>query len=168
MFNRRNRPQLPPSVAAPRLALALAAAATGPAGAVERCGDLHVLVTQAQSNFSGIAAGGTAPAPPPLPGAAADCAVSPSLSGRNVYQCAWEYPYRSPHANEAFEALHGLIGECFGDRAPMRKDPGVNHPDFYDLRQYRLDHVDLSVSIKEKAALQATFVFLRIHGVALD
>ncbi|SPH18005.1 hypothetical protein DEA8626_01535 [Defluviimonas aquaemixtae] len=166
MIDRRNRPSSILCYGVICAVLALAVWLAGTARAAEHCGEVNALVNAARSNFQGIATGGTAPAAPQAPDAVANCAVSPSLSGANVYHCAWQYQYRSTRAHRAFDALQGLIRDCFGNRAHMRKDQGVNHPDSYDLRQYRLDSVEMSVSIKDKAAQQATFVFLRILGEA--
>lgn len=160
---RRRRP-LPRSAAAACLALPFALAAA----AAEPCTGMQSLIVLAQSNFSASAAGGSVPTAPQVRGADATCGVSPSLDGRNLYHCAWEFPYRSAQAPETFDALLGLIRGCFGDSADLRRDQGVNHPDSYDLRQARLDGVDFSVSIKDKAALNATFVFLRVQGAARD
>ena len=40
----------------------------------------------------------------------------------------------------------------------------VNHPDSYDLRQYAWEGGVVSLSLKDKGALGATMVFLRMQG----
>jgi len=54
--------------------------------------------------------------------------------------------------------------ECFGHSATFSRDQRVNHPDFYDVRQYRLGQIEVAISIKEKSAPQKTYLFLRVQG----
>ena len=97
-----------------------------------------------------------------LPGtqSAGICARSLTLSGGSQIHCRWPFEYRAPSAVNAFEALSTAVATCL-NIAPIADQP-VNHPDFYELRTYRVDGQDIGVSLKDKAALQQTYVFLRI------
>jgi len=94
--------------------------------------------------------------------------MSQSLSGAKVYHCAWKFACRTVGAYSTFDAYKQLFQECFGDRAHLSRDKSVNHPDFYDLHQHQLDQVGVTLSIKDKSALQSTYVFVRVHGVIPD
>ena len=95
------------------------------------------------------------------------CALIAELSKRENYHCKWGFSYRAPAATAAFAAYEQALRQCLGDRATESRDPGVNHPDFYDRRLFQTDSFGVSVSLKDKAALMQTFVFLRVlHGDA--
>ena len=150
------------------LVLALGLIPAGAARAGEFCADMNILVGRAQSNFPGLSAGTTDAEKPFLLPGAKTCAVTRTLSGSKAYHCAWEFAYRATAANDRFNAFDRSLRQCFGNRAQTRKDQWVNHPDFYDLRQYRLEQVDVSVSIKDKSAMQKTYVFIRVQGANVD
>ncbi len=125
---------------------------------------MNVLVREAHSNFSNWKTeSGEAATPVMLPGAE-DCATARSLSGEKSYYCAWKFAYRTAGAYGTFDAYDQSLQECFGDRAELSQDQRVSHPDYYDLRQYRLDQVSVTLSIKDKSALQSTYVFVRVRG----
>jgi hypothetical protein len=88
------------------------------------------------------------------------CAQAP-VTGTPAH-CRWEFPYRDPAAAEAFEGLKSLIEGCLEPDAQILDDAAVNHPDSYDLLQYRAGDVTVAVSSKDKATLNKTFVFLRL------
>jgi hypothetical protein len=44
----------------------------------------------------------------------------------------------------------------------MTADKDVNHPDFYDLQTFQLNGLEIGVSLKDKAGLSETYIFLRI------
>lgn len=89
----------------------------------------------------------------------ADCSTSLVLGGGTSFDCAWGYDYRSVEASEAFEVLVGQVAEC-GDLITAQ-DQQVSHPDSYDLRQFSVDGKEVSVSLKDKGALNQTYVFFR-------
>lgn len=150
------------------LASAMVAIPAGRTRAAELCEDMNILVREARSNFSNWQVEGTATARPLTLSGAEDCTMSQSLSGAKVYHCAWKFAYRTVGAYGTFDAYNQLFQECFGDRAHLSRDQSVNHPDFYNLHQYQLDQVDVTLSIKDKSALQSTYVFVRVHGVTPD
>jgi len=150
------------------LASAMVAIPAGMTRAAELCEDMNILVREARSNFSNWQVETTATAMPPMLPGAEDCTMSQSLSGAKVYHCAWKFAYRAVGAYGTFDAYKQSFQECFGDRAHLSRDQSVNHPDFYDLHQYQLDQVNVTLSIKDKSALQSTYVFVRVHGVIPD
>lgn len=150
------------------LPCALATVPAGAARAADLCADMNTLVRQAGSDFSNWTAGTDAAAIPlTLPGAET-CAMATSLTGQRVYYCAWKFEYRADGAQATFDAFNRSLQDCFGNRAQISRDQPVNHPDFYDLRQYQLDQIEVTVSIKDKSAMQSTYVFVRVHGGSLD
>lgn len=148
--------------------IALSIAPAKPASAAELCAGINTLLVRAHSNFSKMVVDPTGPGmPQPLPGAE-KCTMARTLSGANTYHCAWEFSYRNAAANALFERFSGELPDCLGGNVEMVKDQDVNHPDYYDQRQYHLDQVTVTVSIKDKSALQRTYVFLGVHGAIPD
>lgn len=95
------------------------------------------------------------------------CRVTASAQN-STYYCAWAFPYRAEIAAETFDQLARDVGACFGSRATVHKDQGVNHPDSYDVHRFQTVQADVSVSIKDKVALDATYVFIRVQGRSDD
>lgn len=98
----------------------------------------------------------------PGTGDIAPCKASRMLSGATQTHCAWVFAYRDPAATEAFDQLIQAVAGCLGDTAHKHDDPDVNHPDFYDLQIFDIDGHEVGVSLKDKAALSETYVFLRL------
>jgi len=73
--------------------------------------------------------------------------------------CQWRFAYRNTQARGLFEHFSAALESCIGPQVAL--DGGVNHPDSYDLRQFNAAGGVVFVSIKDKAALQQTIVFLR-------
>ena len=90
------------------------------------------------------------------------CTRSLVLSGGSQVHCGWAFPYRAPEATVAFERLVATVSECLGAEATMTADPDVNHPDFYDLQTFQMKGQEIGVSLKDKAGLSETYIFLRI------
>lgn len=76
--------------------------------------------------------------------------------------CRWAFKYRSQAAESAFERIANDLARCLG--APAATDEPVNHPDSYQLVQFNGSDGIISVSLKDKASLQQTFVFLRVDN----
>jgi hypothetical protein len=93
----------------------------------------------------------------------ATCQTSVNQTGGTSQHCAWPFAYRAGQAKQVFETLITAVPDCLGDATQVSNDQGVNHPDFYDLRIFRTDKVEVGVSLKDKASLQETYVFLRIE-----
>lgn len=89
------------------------------------------------------------------------CASELRLDGTSASVCQWEFPFRAPSASGRFDTLLAEIRSCLGPNSELPEDLQVNHPDSYDLRQFRSGDTVVSLSIKDKSALEKTFVFLR-------
>lgn len=67
--------------------------------------------------------------------------------------------YRSDAASEAFISLVDQDATC--GKLITAQDQQVSHPDSYDLRQFNVNGTEVSVSLKDKGALNQTYVFFR-------
>lgn len=95
-------------------------------------------------------------------GAVGQCATSLDLSGARALNCAWPYAFRTGDAQAAFLVARAALQSCLGAEVAETRDQGVNHPDFYDLRLFRTGQGEVGLSLKDKGALQRTYVFVRI------
>lgn len=137
--------------------LAMPIAVADPRYSASICAETKGLVARALSNFEGEAL-------TPLSGAET-CRTARALSGAQTYHCAWKFPYRSAAASRVFDSFSRALKDCFPQEAQGAADQAVNHPDSYDLRQYMVGEVDVSVSLKDKGALQQTYVFIGVQGI---
>lgn len=98
----------------------------------------------------------------PSPFSGAVCQTS-AVSGKETSSvCYWEYKYRNQDASETLDRFINALQSCFAvDQVP--DDQPVNHPDSYDLYQYVIDETRVSLALKDKAALNKTYVFLRFE-----
>ena len=78
--------------------------------------------------------------------------------------CQWAYDYRSTAAQIAFADLEREIAMCLS--ASAKQDAPVNHPDSYRLMQFDAEQTRISLSLKDKASLQKTFLFLRVDNLS--
>lgn len=92
----------------------------------------------------------------------ATCTTSLALSGETSTHCGWPFDYRAPQASQAFQAVIQAVPNCLGASLQAEDDQDVNHPDFYDLRLFQTAQGEVGVSLKDKGALQQTYVFLRV------
>ncbi|ABG33317.1 hypothetical protein CEP88_08605 [Roseobacter denitrificans] len=92
------------------------------------------------------------------------CGASRALSGSVSNHCYWAFPYRASQSHLAFDAMVKRVALCADGNARADGDAGVNHPDSYDLRRFTVGGNIVDVSLKDKAALQQTIVFLRVSG----
>ncbi len=99
-----------------------------------------------------------------MPSGAA-CTTSRVLGGAGSIDCHWSYAYRGAAALQAFEDLLALLRQC-ADEEIVEDEAQVNHPDSYDLRQFRLGESVVSLSLKDKGALGQSLVFLRASQLA--
>ena len=88
------------------------------------------------------------------------CTTSRMLGSAHSVDCRWSYPYRDVLALHAFEDLLAMVTQCT-DEEIVEDEAQVNHPDSYDLRQFRLGESVVSLSLKDKGALGQSLVFLR-------
>ena len=104
----------------------------------------------------------SAPGPPLAPMASpVTCDQALSEDGSVQVFCYWGFPLRDPAAIDTADRFARDILRCLPGAGPLPADSGVNHPDSYDLRRFRRDAVIISVSVKDKTALNRTLVFLR-------
>lgn len=92
------------------------------------------------------------------------CGSSLSMSGHHSLHCGWAFPYRATAATLAFEKLAVRIETCEGARQLKNAGNGVNHPDTFDQRRIRFAGGTVSVSLKDKVALQETYILLRVQA----
>ncbi|MEM0944875.1 MAG: hypothetical protein AAGI70_13120 [Pseudomonadota bacterium] len=130
------------------LIIALSALAALPAGAGEICGVLNATERALVA--------GREPGPPP---AAEDCQLARALGGAREFVCHWSHPLGGGRAQ--FENLANEIALC-PDLTEAPRDQAVNHPDFYAQRRFIRPGAEIAVSLKDKAQLGQSFVFLKL------
>ena len=121
----------------------------------DRCFLLQQMVDYAQVGY-------LRPTPVEIYSGADHCDVSHDELGAKTYLCRWTFPYRASVATRVFEDMDRDIGQCFENAVALPADKIVNHPDSYDLRRYRIENMMIAVSLKDKAALDRTLMFLRL------
>ena len=73
--------------------------------------------------------------------------------------CHWRFTYRDPTAEELQLTLRDRVEQCISTDQRVEQDDQVNHPDSYYADTFVLDQSRLTLSRKDKAELDATFVF---------
>ena len=91
----------------------------------------------------------------------AQCGSSLAISGAKSVHCAWPFAYRAAAALDGFDQLVEQVEGCLGGSGDGIGDQSVNHPDSYDLREFKIEGGSVAVSLKDKGALQQTYIFLR-------
>lgn len=76
--------------------------------------------------------------------------------------CRWSFEYRAQRAEDMFKEMAEKLTECLG--RPKPQGSPVNHPDSYTLMQFQNREAVISLSLKDKASLQQTFLFLRVDN----
>ena len=99
-----------------------------------------------------------------VPEGDAVCGTSLALSGAVSNHCYWSFPYRSAASVQSFDAMVQRVANCASVDGRLYGGDMVNHPDTYDLRRFMVAGNIVNVSLKDKASLQKTIVFLRISG----
>lgn len=92
----------------------------------------------------------------------ATCQQSLTLSGAASHVCHLSFEYRAPEAQGSFDRWSRLLLACAGAHNATLIDQPVNHPDSYTLHQFDLPQAHVSVSLKDKGALQKTLVFVQV------
>ncbi len=95
----------------------------------------------------------------------ATCSRSIATGGAQSVHCSWPFAYRSVAARQNFDTLLLNLAQCFDKGITVSSGQGVNHPDSYDLRLFTSDKAAITASLKDKGALQQTFVFLRAESL---
>jgi hypothetical protein len=90
----------------------------------------------------------------------AKCTSSRTLGGGQSKDCYWSFDYRSAEATQVYEQMTELLGLC-ADSPVEVQTAQVNHPDSFDQVLGLVEGRKVSVSLKDKGALNQTLVFLR-------
>lgn len=94
------------------------------------------------------------------------CSTYLATNGATATSCSWNFDYRSSQSRAFAQELWQMISGCAtGQERPA--DIQVNHPDSYDLRIWQADRATLAVSVKDKASLNRTYVFVRSEPIRL-
>ncbi len=91
-----------------------------------------------------------------------DCGAYLDDAGQEAQFCQWRFDYRSDTALAAFSAAETALDGCFNKAVPDHAQ--VNHPDSYQQVFYTTPDHQISVALKDKGQLNATFLFLRIES----
>lgn len=87
------------------------------------------------------------------------CGTAQSETGKAEDFCAWRFEQSDPSAQTIFSNHVSALENC---AQALPSDQRVNHPDSYDLRVFTLDAQTISISLKEKFALSASYIFIRV------
>lgn len=90
------------------------------------------------------------------------CRESALLGGITQHSCYWVFDYRAEQAATWLNTLRSQVEDCMGPDTAMAGDAQVNHPDSFDLHQYEGQGRRVALSLKDKAGLNQTLVFLSI------
>lgn len=97
---------------------------------------------------------------PPL--ADATCQTYVTLGGNTASSCFWTFALDAPEATVFADDLWMETKTCMPGTEGRRDQP-VNHPDSYELNQWRTSQGTFAVSQKRKGALRQTLVHLRFE-----
>lgn len=134
------------------------------ARADEMCADVNSLIKHAQTGFSDLTPQKFNPPNPPLLPDAENCRQVQLISGDPAIYCTWGFHYREADAYDTFRTFNVSLRQCLGQGADSGNDLPVNHPDTYEQAVFHLGQTTISVSLKDKAELGRTFVFVGIHS----
>ena len=95
----------------------------------------------------------------------AKCSINLLQGGISQMSCHWDFSYRSTESLLRFEDIQAEIENCLGTDAALPADTQVNHPDSFELRQYEGQGARVALSLKDKAGLDQTLVFLSISAI---
>ena len=93
------------------------------------------------------------------------CERVQTAGGAQEIHCRWRFSYRDVAAMAWFEDLTAGVTTCLKDAVPEPREPGVNHPDMYLLQEFADPQTTIYTSLKDKAVLDSTFVFLRLAAL---
>ncbi len=142
-----------------RYLIAYAAFAFASAAHADYCSDLDNLTQNAKDKSSNASSLRLTSLPE-----GAKCSSSLSETGTRSIHCAMGFDYRAEVASATFKTIIADTKACIETTTQAKKDQDVNHPDFYDLRSFETDKSKISISLKDKGALQMTYVFLRVEA----
>jgi hypothetical protein len=105
--------------------------------------------------LDGFATTGT---PPPE----ATCSTYRTQASTTGTSCFWSHPYRGAAVPHIAADLWQSLTICRPGQI-LPQDSQVNHPDSYDLREWAHGADNYALSVKDKAALNRTLIFLRFE-----
>ena len=142
------------------LSLLVAAGNVEAAGSELQCKDIERFMEQAAVELAQNQSHGTVSAGLPD---ADTCSTATGTAGSKIYHCHWGFPYRDKEAEEFFGHLDVRLKTCLESQVNVADDQPVNHPDSFHLRTYHLDRAKVSISLKDKATIDKTLVFIRVE-----
>lgn len=95
-----------------------------------------------------------------LNGALPRCSTSKTLGGGSSEDCFWRFEFRSERAIAGFAKLADHLKACSAYFS-SDPEPRVNHPDSFEQVHATMGTVGLRLSLKDKAALSESLVFLK-------
>ncbi|MGR3513153.1 MAG: hypothetical protein ACU0GG_10335 [Paracoccaceae bacterium] len=96
------------------------------------------------------------------PPSGATCSTYLTATAAKGVSCHWAFAFRDKKGLLFADELWATLSTCrAGDR--LGADQIVNHPDSYDLREWRTSSGTYAISVKDKGALNRTLVFLRFE-----
>lgn len=120
------------------------------------CDQLQSLAAAATTDFTGVDE-----SDPGFEGVET-CSLSLASGGIRRLTCRWAFDYRAEAARTKLSALDEDVRACLPGLA-VSDDVGVNHPDTFEQRGYTGDGITVSLSLKDKIALGATYVFIGLE-----
>lgn len=93
------------------------------------------------------------------------CDTAKALSGNVSLYCLWSYPFRHPEAKNAYIFMGKSAVSCEDFSAVEATKTGVNHPDTYAQSLFSSHKMSVSISLKDKAELEKTFLTVAITPV---
>lgn len=95
-----------------------------------------------------------------IPPEGAQCDLYLTETAQTGTSCRWGFDFRAPEATTFAATLWQQLTDC-RPRQRLGDDLLVNHPDSYDLREWATEVGNFALSVKDKGALEQSFVFLR-------
>jgi hypothetical protein len=90
----------------------------------------------------------------------ARCGTTLQQGGAQAIHCYVEFQYRAQQATTDLAHLHSDLSTCFDEQIPIGAGQIVNHPDSFDQIEYCGQSHRYSLSLKDKAGLAQTLIFL--------
>jgi len=92
----------------------------------------------------------------------ATCRSTLLLGGGEQMVCHWSHLYRSAEAEAGYALLQAVVERCLASQPHADEAAPVNHPDSFRQAQYEGRGWRASVSLKDKAALGRSLVFVSL------
>ncbi|MCP3972305.1 MAG: hypothetical protein GY717_18675 [Rhodobacteraceae bacterium] len=89
------------------------------------------------------------------------CDLKPGAADKVA--CVWKFDLGNPDAARLYQEMVSTLGRCLPKGVRNYPDVPVNHPDFYSAHLFETGRHVIVVSLKDKSALGASFVSLRVR-----